>query len=211
MGARTRLRAVTKRGDAWGGSRGSCNYSWKRSSEASEGSLLLPRMVETEKIAWERVVSSASTEVGVSESRRCPILQCAQRCANLSVSGSARGGLGQSRLKRVGKAEASGSRRWDWWSPQYSRTPVNSSQYRRPLLCAPGSELLASDDDPSEVVLAVPLRPQAGTGGGGALERARWYARSLAEGESHSDAGKPREGGAAEDTGTVSWGWRAAG
>lgn len=67
----------------------------------------------------------------------------------------------------------------------------------------------ASDDDPSEVVLAVPLRPQVGTGGGGALERARWWTWSLAEGESSSVAGKPRDGVAAEDTRTVWWGWRA--
>lgn len=42
-------------------------------------------MVETEQIAGESVASSASAEVGVSESCRCPFLQCAQRCVNLLV------------------------------------------------------------------------------------------------------------------------------
>lgn len=145
----------------------------------------------------------------MSESLRCPFLQCAQRCANLLVSGSVRGSLGQSGLERVGKDGASGTRWCVWCSPQYSHTPVNSFQHRRPLLWAPGSGLPASDDDPSEVVLAVPLRLQVGTGGGRTLERARQWARSLAEGESPSFSGEPREGVSSEDTRTVSWGWKA--
>lgn len=133
---------------------------------------------------------------------------CPAQCRPSNTRVPAWGGLGQSGLGRVGKAGPPEARDGFGGSPQYSRTPANSSQRRRLLVRAWALDSPASDGDPSQAGLEVPLRPQGGAGGGGVVEQARRSARREAD-RSPSVAGEPREGVVAEDGRRIAWRRRA--
>lgn len=93
---------------------GSCNYSWEGSSEAVEGFLPLPGQLT----AREKVASGACADVGVSESRRCPVLQRAQLCADLPISGCQPGVGWVSGVRANGKG----------WAPRRPRMGLAESR-----------------------------------------------------------------------------------